>query len=90
MGGGMGEQRVAVGICAGHRARGDRAACAWPVFDNDRLSELGRQLLENNSWDDVGRTSRAQWNDRADGPVWPLIGAAAGDPGKSGTCDGED
>ena len=87
---GMGQQRVAVGIRPGHRARGDRAACARPVFDNDRLAELGRHLLENNSWNDVGRASRAQRDDRADGPAWPLIGAADGDAGKNGACDGED
>ncbi len=79
MGGGMGQQRVAVGIRPGHRARGDRAACARPVFDNDRLAELRRHLLENNSWNDVGRASRAQRDDRADGPAWPLVGAAGCD-----------
>ena len=86
---GMGQQRVAVGIRHGDGARGDRAACARLVFDDDRLPELSRQLLENNSWNDVGRASRAQRYDRADGPAWPLVGAADGDAGEGGKCDCE-
>src|SRR5450755_2148248 len=86
----MSQKRVAVGIRHGNGAGGDGAACARFVFDNDRLSELSRQLLENNSWNDIGRASRTQRYDRADGSAWPLIGAAVGHGREGGACDCED
>src|SRR5581483_9833741 len=59
---GMSQQRVAVRLRPGDRADCNRASCANAVFNDDRLSQLRRQLLEHRARDEVGGTTGPKRN----------------------------
>ena len=73
MRGGMGEQRVAVGVGLGDDCGAERAAGADPVFEDESLAEVGSDMLENRARHDVGRAAGAEWNDDVDRLGWIFV-----------------
>ncbi len=71
-------QRMAVRIAFRNDGRADRAACTGPIFDDDRLSKLERQLVTDRLGDDVRRPARRKWHDRAKRLCRPVGGAYQG------------
>ena len=69
------EQRVAVGLLAGDRGRGDGAAGAGTVLDDQRLAvgEL-REAVGEVARQRVGRAARADRHQQPDRTVRPLRG----------------
>ena len=87
---GADQQRVAVGLGAGHRLRSERAARARPVLDHHALSEARWHHLRDHAGGDVGRSARSERHDQLDG--LGRIGLRLGwrDVGESNCQGGED
>jgi hypothetical protein len=50
----MDEDRVAVRLGFGHGADAHCSTAARPVFNDEGLADLGRDVLEHRSWEEVG------------------------------------
>ncbi len=66
MGRGIDQDGVAVRLRLGDRAHADGVAGAWAVFHNDRLPELGGELIGDDARHDVARAAGGQRHDDAD------------------------
>ena len=66
-GAGRQQQRVAVGLRAGHGFRPGRAAGAGPVLDHDILVQRRLHHLRDHARREVGRAARAEWHHQPDG-----------------------
>ena len=80
VGAGGDEQRVAVGVGLGDRARGDVAAGAAAVLDDDALAPFLLQALAEDARDRVGRPAGGEGDDEAHvlGGVGVLGGGGGG------------
>ena len=65
VGGGVGEDGVAVGLGARDRRHGDRVARPRAILHDHRLSEPGCDLLHHGARDDIERAARALRNQHA-------------------------
>ena len=70
---GVDQDRVAVGISARDRCHRDGIPGAYAILDDDRLTELPRELLEHGTRNDVQRASWTLRDDGVDGPRWPFL-----------------
>ena len=84
MRGGIGKQRVAVGLGLCDGVGAGRRAGAWPVLDDDRLPKLDRELFEDDARNDVRRRTRTERHDHVQGPGRPILGTGRGE------CQGYD
>ncbi len=60
------EQRVTVGLGAGHGFGGDGALRTGLVLDDDRLLQVPAEILADQPAEDIGRTARGIGNDELD------------------------
>ena len=67
MGGGVDQQGIAIGLCFRDGVGTDRSPCTDTVLDDDGLSDLLGNLIEDAARDDVGGAARTERNDRLDG-----------------------
>ena len=78
MRGGVGKQRVAVGLGFRDGVGTGRRTGARPVLDDDGLPKLDRELLEDNARNDVRRRARTERHDHVQGSGWPVLGTGRG------------
>ena len=71
---GMDQDRMAVRIRLGHGADADGPAPARPVFDDDGLTDVGRDVLEHRSRKQVGGAAGREWHDDLDALGRPNLG----------------
>ena len=73
VGGGVDQDRVAVGVRLGDHGGADRAAGAAAVLHHDRLTQLARERIEHDASDDVEGTAGRERNHRPDGLGRPIL-----------------
>ena len=81
VGGGIGEDGVAIGLRPRHCADAQGAAGAAAILDHDGLAQLHGEEIEHGAGDDIGRAAGAEGNeglDRLDRPVWGGLGCGRG------------
>src|SRR5262249_21271261 len=71
--GGVGHERVTVGLRARDRRSADRTTAAATVLDDQRLSELPPERLEYDTGDDVDRAAGTKRDDHADRLCRPAL-----------------
>jgi hypothetical protein len=57
------QRMVVLRLCAFHFGHADDAACAGLVFDDDRLSQLPRQIVTESPRNAIGLAARRIWHE---------------------------
>src|SRR5262249_43349509 len=70
---GLHQDRITIGIGLGDGRGANRTSGTDTVFDDNRLTKLARELIEDHARSDVGAATCRIWHNCADWPCWPRL-----------------